>query len=91
MSRKVKTSTQKPSKAKDNGHRTSYPSLAKALPPAKRLAKFLKATAGEAGKAMTEDELEQWLSKFPNLWPDDTQIDEFVSWLHKARMDGRYS
>ena len=91
MSPKVKTSTRKTSKAKDNGRGTPYPSLANTLPPAKRLAKFLKATAGETVNAMTENEFESWLSKFPNLWPDDSEIDEFVSWLHKVRREGRYS
>ena len=91
MSRKTRASTLKTSKAKGNGRRTPYPSLAKAPPPAERLAKFLKATASEAGKAMTQDDFEQWLSKFQNLWPDDIEIDGFVSWLHKARRQARYA
>ncbi len=60
-------------------------------PPPRRLAKFLKATKSAATKAMTEEELDEWLSKFPNLWPDDNEIDEFVAWLHKARREGRYA
>jgi hypothetical protein len=90
MARKVKTLTPKNSKAKGSARTSPYPSLAKAPSPAERLAQFLKGTVGNAGKAMTEDELEQWLSNFRNLWPDDAEIDEFVRWLHQARRQGRY-
>jgi hypothetical protein len=89
MSHKAKESTLQSPKTKANGRSMPYPSLAKAPPPAERLAKFLKTTVGQEVKAMTESELEKWLSTFPNLWPDETEIDEIVTWLHKARREGR--
>ncbi len=91
MSRKQQSSTRQRAKTKSSGRGTPYPSLAKAPPPAGRLAEFLKATATEQVEPLTEDELDQWLAKFPNLWPDDTEIDSFVHWLHRARGEGRYA
>jgi hypothetical protein len=92
MPRKAKTSVLKKSKGKGNVRRSPspYPSLVKGAPAARRLAEFLKTNAADSVKPMTENELENWLSKFPNLWPDDAEIDQFVTWLHQARRDGRY-
>jgi hypothetical protein len=91
MAQELKTPKAKSPRKKGNGRTAPYPSLAKAPSPAKRLAIFLKKTGSKTGKAMTERELEQWLKQFPDLWPDEAEIDEFARWLRAARREGRYA
>jgi hypothetical protein len=92
MSHKAKAPTL-PSKkrAKRRPAKRAYRSLANGPAPAERLAKFLKETETAATRPMTEGELDQWLSEHAGVWPDETEIDEFVAWLHKARREGRYA
>jgi hypothetical protein len=90
MPRKVNAPTLK-KRGKRKPAKPPYPSLANGPPAAERLANFLKETDSPANRPMTEDELDRWLEQFPNLWPDDAEIDEFVAWLHKSRREGRYA
>jgi hypothetical protein len=90
MPRKGKPATLEPARGKGKGRGAPYPSLAKSRPAAERLAQFLQENGSAAVKAMSEEEVETWLSQFPHLWPEDAEIEAFVHWLHQARREGRY-
>ena len=91
MAQKLKAPRTKSARKKVKGRASPYPSLTKAPPAAERLANFLKTTGSKVGKAMTEEELESWLKQFPDLWPDEAEIDEFARWLRASRREGRYA
>jgi hypothetical protein len=91
MSRKPKTVPAKKEQTREaNLPEPPYPSLREGPTPAERRAKLEAQAEARGCKPMTEEELDQWIEEFRDLWPSDEEIDEFVAWVHKCRREGQY-
>jgi hypothetical protein len=65
-----------------------YPSLAQSPTPAERLAQLLE--QAEANGARAGQDVSELAEEFPDLWPDDREIDAFIAWVHRGRRQGWY-
>ena len=87
MGHKSKTTSSLPGGTQDA---VSYPTLPGSLTPAERLAQIEAAAAARGLKPMTEEEFERFIADHQEAWPNETEVDEFVTWLHQCRREGRY-
>ena len=68
----------------------SYPTLQGVPTAAERLAQLEAAAAARGLKPMTEEEFERFIADHQDAWPNEAEVDEFVTWLHQCRREGRY-
>jgi hypothetical protein len=91
MSPKAKTLTLKPkTSGKGKKSKRTYSSLANGPAPAERLAKLLQKAAARGVRPMTEEGWGRLIEAHRGAWPNESEIDEFISWLQQARREGRY-
>ena len=62
----------------------------KQKPKAKaRLREALRAAKAKGVKPIVD--FDKFLEEVGDAWPKDESIDEFITWLHRARRTGKYS
>lgn len=68
----------------------TYSSLTNGPSPAERLEKLLQMAAARGVRPRTEEEWDRLIDAHRDAWPDEGEIDAFISWLQQARREGRY-
>lgn len=86
MTQTTKTAPKKSRKKKPR----TYSWLGKGLSPKARLGKLLERAAARGVRPMSEEEVNLFLDAHHGAWPDQNEIEEFLSWLKKSRSEGRY-
>jgi len=87
MGRKSRTTSSLPGRTKKAA--SSLP-LQGGPTPAERLAQLEAVAAARGLKPMTEEEFERFIADHQDAWPNEAEVDEFVTWIHQCRREGRY-
>ena len=67
-----------------------YPTLQDGPTAAERLAQLEAVAAARRLKPMTEEEFGRFIADHQDAWSNEAEVDEFVTWVHQCRREGRY-